>query len=171
MIYIYIIIISKSRWQHGFPRLSLSIFSYIPLFLEDHPDNISCPHSTDTSTIFKQSLIGWNSEFSFKTSFYTKIKELILPYYLSIAGGRIVGKWKMQTVSSRIRPQIHFQRRLPLHYRHLLSADVSSCWLANTGVSMTTSPLKNVAFESSVASTAVAHTFCSSYLDGLGDGR
>ena len=40
---------------------------------------------------FKRSLTGFNSEFSFSnTSCLTKAEEASLPYYLSIAGGRII---------------------------------------------------------------------------------
>ena len=40
---------------------------------------------------FKRSLTGLNSEFSFsKTSCLTKAEEPSLPYYLLIAGGRII---------------------------------------------------------------------------------
>ena len=46
----------------------------------------------DTTSIFKRSLTGLNSEFSFsKTSRLTKAEEPSLPYYLPIAGGRIIG--------------------------------------------------------------------------------
>ena len=61
---------------------------------------------------FKWSLTGLNSEFSFsKTSWRIKVEENSLPYYLPIAGGRIIGfipfprvlvLWEMQSVSSRI---------------------------------------------------------------------
>ena len=61
---------------------------------------------------FKQSLTGLISEFSFsKTSCLTKAEEPSLPYYLPIAGGRIIGfipfprvlvLCEMQSVSSRI---------------------------------------------------------------------
>ena len=70
---------------------------------------LSTPH---TRSIFKWSLTGLNSEFSFsKTSSLTKAKEPSLPYYLPIAGGRIIGfipfprvlvLCEMQSVSSRI---------------------------------------------------------------------
>ena len=66
----------------------------------------------DTSSIFKRSLTGLNSEFSFSlTSYLTKAEELCLSYYLPIAGGRIIGfipfprvlvLCEMQSVSSRI---------------------------------------------------------------------
>ena len=66
----------------------------------------------DTRSIFMRSLIGLNSEFSFSlTSWYTKVEESSLPYYLPIAGLRIIGfipfprvltLWEMQTASSRI---------------------------------------------------------------------
>ena len=61
---------------------------------------------------FKQSLTGLNSEFSFSwTSCLTKAEEPSLPYYLPIAGGRIIGfipfprvlvLCEVQSVSSRI---------------------------------------------------------------------
>ena len=61
---------------------------------------------------FKRSLTGLNSEFSFSyTSCLTKAEEPSLPYYLSIAGGRIIGfipfprvlvLCEMQSVSSKI---------------------------------------------------------------------
>ena len=66
----------------------------------------------DTRSIFKRSLTGLNSEFSFSlTSCLTKAEEISLPYYLPIAGGRIIGfipfprvlvLCEMQSVSSRI---------------------------------------------------------------------
>ena len=66
----------------------------------------------DTRSIFKQSLTGLNSEFSFsKTSCLTKAEEPSLSNYLPIAGGRIIGfipfpmvlvLCEMQSVSSRI---------------------------------------------------------------------
>ena len=65
----------------------------------------------DTRSIFKRSLTGLNSEFSFsKTSCLTKAEEPSLPYYLPIAGGRIIefipfprvlGLGEIQSVSSR----------------------------------------------------------------------
>ena len=60
----------------------------------------------DTRSIFKRSLTGFNSEFSF-----SKAEEPSLPYYLPIAGGRIIGfipfprilvLCEMLSVSSRI---------------------------------------------------------------------
>ena len=61
---------------------------------------------------FKQSLTGLNSEFSFSyTSCLIKAEEPSLPYYLAIAGGRIIGfipfprvlvLCEMQSVSYRI---------------------------------------------------------------------
>ena len=57
-------------------------------------------------------ITGLNSEFSSsKTSCLTKAEEFSLPYYLPIAGGRMIGfmpfprvlvLWEMQSVSSRI---------------------------------------------------------------------
>ena len=66
----------------------------------------------DTRSILKRSLTGLNSEFSFsETSCLTKAEEPSLPYYLPIAGRRIIGfipfprvlvLCKTQSVSSRI---------------------------------------------------------------------
>ena len=66
----------------------------------------------DTRSIFKRSLTGLNSEFSFSyTSCLPKTEELSLSYYLPIAGGRIIGfipfprvlvLYEMQSVSSTI---------------------------------------------------------------------
>ena len=66
----------------------------------------------DTRSIFKLSLTGFNSEFSFsKTSCLINAEEPSLSYYLPIAGGRIIGfipfprvlvLCEMQPVSSRI---------------------------------------------------------------------
>ena len=66
----------------------------------------------DIRSIFKWSLTGLNSEFSFsKTSCLTKAEEPSLPYYSLIAGGRIIGfipfprvlvLCEMQSASSRI---------------------------------------------------------------------
>ena len=74
--------------------------------------NPSARAGYDTRSIFKRSLTGLNSEFSFSlTSCLTKAEEHSLPYYLPIAGGRIIGfipfprvlvLWGMQSVSSRI---------------------------------------------------------------------
>ena len=65
-----------------------------------------------TRSIFKRSFTGLISEFSFsETSCLTKAEEPSLPYYLPIAGGRIIGfipfprglvQCEMQSVSSRI---------------------------------------------------------------------
>ena len=74
--------------------------------------NPSARAGYDTRSIFKQSFTGLNSEFSFSsTSCFTKTEEPSLPYYLPIAGGRIIGfipfpmvlvLCEMQSVSSRI---------------------------------------------------------------------
>ena len=66
---------------HNSTKLSLIIFT-----------NPSARAGYDTRSIFKQSLTGLNSEFSFSsTSCLTKAEEPCLPYYLPIAGGRIFG--------------------------------------------------------------------------------
>ena len=74
--------------------------------------NPSARAGYDTRSVFKRSLTGLNSEFSFsETSCLTKAEEPSLPYYLPIAGGRIIGfipsprvlvLCEMQSVSSRI---------------------------------------------------------------------
>ena len=74
--------------------------------------NPSAQAGYDTRSIFKMSLTGLNSEFSFSyTSCLTKAEEPSLPYHLPIAGGRIIGLipfpkvlvlCEMQSVSSRI---------------------------------------------------------------------
>ena len=81
-----------------------SPWSYLP--------NPSTRAGYDTRSILKRSLTGLNSEFSFSlTSCLTKPEEPSLPYYLPIAGGRIIGfipfpivlvLCKRQSVSSRI---------------------------------------------------------------------
>ena len=54
--------------------------------------NPSARAGYDTRSIFKRSLTGLNSEFSFSsTSCLTKAEEPSLPYYLPVAGGRIIG--------------------------------------------------------------------------------
>ena len=74
--------------------------------------NPSARAGYDTRSIFKRSLTGLNSEFSFSlTSCLTKAEEPSLSYYLPITGGRIIGfipfprvlvLCEMQSVSSRI---------------------------------------------------------------------
>ena len=80
------------------------IWSYLP--------NPSARAGYDTRSVFKQSLTGLNSEFSFSsTNCPTKAEEPSLPYYLPIAGGRIIGfipfprvlvLCEMQSIRSRI---------------------------------------------------------------------
>ena len=74
--------------------------------------NPSTQTECDTKSIFKQSLTGLNSEFSFSyTSCHTKIKKHSVTYYLLIATERIasfisfadpLALCKMQTASSSI---------------------------------------------------------------------
>ena len=74
--------------------------------------NSSSRAGYDTRANFKWSLTGLNSEFSFSlTSCLTKAEEPSLPYYLSIAGWRLIGfipfprvlaLCEMQSVTSRI---------------------------------------------------------------------
>ena len=61
----------------------------IPMVLFTNP---SARAGYDTRSIFKRSLTGLNSEFSYsKTSCLTKAEESSPSYYLPIAGGRIRG--------------------------------------------------------------------------------
>ena len=74
--------------------------------------NPSAQAGYDTRSIFKRSLTALNSEISFsQTSCLIQAEEPSLPYYLPIAGGRIIGfipfprvlvLCEMQSVSSRI---------------------------------------------------------------------
>ena len=74
--------------------------------------NPSARAGYDTRSIFKRSLTGLNSKFSFSlTSCFTKAEEPSLPNYLPITGGKIIGfipfprvlvLCEMQSVSSRI---------------------------------------------------------------------
>ena len=92
--------------------LHLYIFNhhkYTIIFIFTNP---SARAGYDTRSIFKRSLTGLNSELSFSsTSYLTKAEKPSLPYYLPIAGGRIIGfkhfprvlvLCKMQSASSRI---------------------------------------------------------------------
>ena len=89
------------RWTKD-ERTSDVLLSYVP----------SVRAGYDTRSISKRSLTCLNSEFSFSsTRCLTKGEELCLPYYLPIAGGRIIGfiafpsvlvLCEMQSVSSRI---------------------------------------------------------------------
>ena len=72
----------------------------------------------DTRSIFKRSLTGLNSEFSFsKTSCLTKAEEPSLPYHFPIDGGRMIGfipfprvlvLCEMQSVSSTYKRIIEY---------------------------------------------------------------
>ena len=86
---------------------SITILHSISIFT-----NPSAQAGYDTRSIFKWSLTGLNSEFSFSwTSCLIKAEELSLSYYLPIAGGRIIRfipfprvlvLCEMQPASSRI---------------------------------------------------------------------
>ena len=85
---------------------------YLSIYLSILFTNPSARAGYDTRSIFKRSLTGFNSEFSFsETSCLTKAEEPRLSYYLPIAGRRIIGfirfprvlvLCEMQWVSSRI---------------------------------------------------------------------
>ena len=88
-------VLDKNNWYHT------TIFT-----------NPSAQAGYDTRSIFKRSLTGLNSEFSFsETSCLTKAEKPSLPHYLPIAGGRIIGfvpfprvlvLCEMQSAASRI---------------------------------------------------------------------
>ena len=64
------------------------VWSLYNLYLPTPPPWAGC----DTKSTFKRSLISLNSGFSFSSiDCYIKFKEPNLPYYLLIAGGRIIG--------------------------------------------------------------------------------
>ena len=95
--------------QMDYPHFQVQSDPEYLLFIFTNP---STRARYDTRSVFKQSLTGSNSEFSFSlTSCLTKAEEPSLPYYLPIAGGRIIGfipfpsvlvLCEMQSVSSRI---------------------------------------------------------------------
>ena len=93
-------------------------------------------------SIFKRSLTGLNSEFSFSyTSCLTKAEEPRLSYYLPIVGGRIIGfipfprvlgLCEMQSVSSRIWTRVavsisyddnHYTTGTSIHYHYPMLTD------------------------------------------------
>ena len=79
---------------------------YIYIYIHTHT-HLPTQAGYDTRSIFKWSLTGLNSEFSFsQTSCLTKAEEPSLPYYLPRAGERIIGfipfPKVLQSVSSRI---------------------------------------------------------------------
>ena len=99
-------------WLNSNCRSCLFVWWHISLLGIFKFTNLSARAGFDTRSIFKWSLTGLNSEFSFsKTSCFTKAEEPSLPYYLPIAGGRIIGfipfprvlvLCEMQSVSARI---------------------------------------------------------------------
>ena len=103
-IYIYIYIYELKKLEEKISKILL-----LDAIIFTNP---SARAGYDTRSIFKRSLTGLNSEFSFsQTSCLTKAEEPSLPYYLPIAGGRIIGfisfprvlvLCEMQSVSSRI---------------------------------------------------------------------
>ena len=97
--------------------LWMSIYIYIYIYILSSIDiyvftNLSVQAGYDTRSIFKRSLTGLNLEFCFSlTSCLNKAEEPSLPYYLPIAGGRIIGfipfprvlvLCEKQSISSRI---------------------------------------------------------------------
>ena len=85
----------------------ISLFNEISIF-----SNLSARAGYNTRSICKRNLTGLHSEFSFsKTNCLTKAEETSLPYYLPIAGRRIIGFipfprvlviCEMSSISSRI---------------------------------------------------------------------
>ena len=99
--------VSFIAWDIFFEMSNFTVFLDLTIFTIP-----SAWAGYDTRSIFKQRLTGLNSEFSFsETSCLTKAEEPSLPYYLPIAGGRIIGSLpfprvlalcEMQSVASRI---------------------------------------------------------------------
>ena len=82
----------KNSDGQDFPLGFCIIFKTSIIDLTSYLPNPSAREGYDTRSIFKRSLTGLNSEISFSyTSCLTKPEELSLPYYLPIAGGRIIG--------------------------------------------------------------------------------
>ena len=104
--------LTETQCKTGQPNIILNLLLYIFVWYLSYLPNPSARAGYDTRSIFKQSLTGFNSEFSFsKTSCLPKAEEPRLPYHLPIAGGRIIGfilfprvlvLCEMQSVSSRI---------------------------------------------------------------------
>ena len=70
-------------------NLFLNSNTYLYIYVFTNP---SARAGYDIRSIFKQSLTSFNSEFSFSSIIcLTKAEEPSLPYYLPIAGGRIIG--------------------------------------------------------------------------------
>ena len=95
--------------------------------------NPSAHTECETRLIFRRVSTGLNSQFSFsKTSCHTKVEENSPPYYLLIAGGRIIrfitfpkGISTMWNANSLVEVlnscrRVHYQRRWTLHHKHIL---------------------------------------------------
>ena len=117
-------LLPKMHWEKACFDLHKNVTSYIEQILEArsheitgvqpliHITNHSVRAGYETRYIFKLSLTGLNTEFSFSlSSCLTRAEEPSLPYYLRITGGRIIGSipfprvlvlCEMQSVSSRI---------------------------------------------------------------------
>ena len=136
--------------QNVFPFFFSFLFFY-PLFLYLFPafylylpylPNPSTRAGYDTKSIFKWSLTGLNSDFSFsETSCLTKAEEPSLPYYLPIAGGRIIGfipfprvlvLCEMQSISSWI--WTHGTVSIPYDDNHYTTGTSTSIFLYNVPV-------------------------------------
>ena len=77
------------HWRTLYPLGQYTTKYHIDICIFTNP---SARVGYDRRSIFKRSLTGLNSEFSFsETSCLTKAVEPSLPYYLPIAGGRIIG--------------------------------------------------------------------------------
>ena len=78
-------LMSSDRTKQICLRMTIYIYIYI------YPASADEQYATLVQ-FFKRSLPGFNSEFCFsKTGCHPKIKNYSLPYYLSIAGGKISG--------------------------------------------------------------------------------
>ena len=111
--YHYFRIHSNPNWEYLFCWLDMMIYQpFYAICFQILFTNPSAQAGYDTRSLFKRSLTSLHSEFSFSlTSCLTNAEEPSLPYYLPIAGGRIIGfipfprilvLCEMQSFSSRI---------------------------------------------------------------------
>ena len=88
------ILLARRGWVNLFIYLSIPVYSYLSISIWSYHIYPTPPLGQDMTQgqFCKRSLTGLNSEFSFSlTSCLTKAEGPSLPYYLPIAGGRIIG--------------------------------------------------------------------------------
>ena len=121
-------------WCHLLSR-SISCLGFLWQWWLSYP-YLPTPPFGHNMTQFKQSLTGLNSIFLLLDKLLTKAEELSLPYYLPIAGGRIIGfipfpkvlvLCEMQSASSRIWTRIAVSIS---HDDNHYTTDTSKWWLS-----------------------------------------